>query len=130
MSKLYKRKWDGLETIKEGKWFTGYDGDVTIIKDGAEHPHLQWCTPCGKVDHYTKTLTLRPVCTSRGRSSAVMVWEDKDGFQYNMSLSGGFKLLQMIVNNKVELDLDKGYVTQVFTQTKQGANYFIEVYDE
>lgn len=128
MSNLSKRKWDGLETVNEGKWFTGYDGDVFIPIEGVETSHCSRFKLCNRVDHSIKTLKVKPVCTSRGRSSAIMVWEDSEGFQYNMSLSGGFTLIQLIVSSGVKIDIADGYITTTFVQTKQGANYFIEVY--
>jgi hypothetical protein len=126
--KLDKRSWLGYITVKEGKWFTGYSGD--ILENKPEHWYSPQCKFCIPVTHEVRELTLKPVTTQRGRSSAVAIWEDKEGFKYDISFSGTFKMLQTIMNDSDEFEVIDGFITAKFVQTKQGANYFIEMVEE
>lgn len=124
VSKLNKRKWDAVVCIDNGKWFTGWDGDIATKPRNTyrgEQPALHKMSDI----HEIRQLKVKLLGTSRGRSSAIFLFEDKDGYTYNVSMSGGEKLLKAYFADKIEREGE--YLVADFVQTKQGANYFIEI---
>ena len=115
LASLSKRSWKPCVHKDTGKWFTGYSeycyGDYTT----KDQPHE------------VRTLTLTPKTISRGRSAANMIFEDKDGYAYLMSLGGGFELVKRLI--KEDVDKDGEFLIADFVQTKKGSNIFIEAVD-
>lgn len=120
MEKLLRRKWKPVVCKDTNKWFTGYQGD------------LEYKTTCCELvdqDHEAKILHLTPCGMSRGRSAGTFEFKDDDDFTYTMSMSGTYALLTALAAGLVTKS-EKVYAGWEIpcVQTKQGANYFIEVF--
>ena len=113
---LKKRGWKPVIT-EEGKLFTGWDGVRHYDEMVSDEPHKIW------------VLEIRPVTFSRGRSAADIIFEDRDGFKYDMKIGGAVKLLRKMCLGEIELN--DGYLKTEIVQVKKGANVAIEcVFDE
>lgn len=124
MSKLGKRKYPALGAPSGGqrKWYTGWAGDTHGCLILAEHE--------------TRKLRLQFVKTKKGMSSAVAVFQDEDGFQYNLSFNC-LELILVLLHHK-RTDFHRKYdisetrihgstwIEGTFMQIKRGQNYFIE----
>ena len=108
---LAKRGWKPSIT-KEGKLFTGWDGERCYNDMLVDEPHKIW------------ELELKPVTYSRGRSAADIIFEDRDGTQYAMKLSSGMALIKALFEEKVHLE--NGFMLAKVIQVKKGANVAIE----
>lgn len=116
---LRKRSWKPfLCKDHKNKWYTGWDGGYALKRAGAK----EYDEP-----HEIRTLKITPVDTTRGRSSANMVFEDEDGFRYLMGLDGGFQLVRKFLKN--EITKDGEYLIGHFVQVKRGSNLLIESVD-
>ncbi len=116
MERLRKRKWKPAYIDDSDKWFTGYQGAGGYWEDLQD-------------SHVVKYLHLTPCGMSRGRSAATFEFKDKDDFTYTMSMSGTFALLAALSCGIAEKsdEVYNGWRLPC-VQTKQGANYFIEVF--
>lgn len=115
---INKRSWAPfIDTANNGKWYTGYDRYLSdnIIPD-INNPHE------------VRTLTLTPISTTRGRSSANMIFADKDGYKYIMGLDGGFQLIKKLLRGEIKSDGE--YLICDFIQVKRGANLLIEAVED
>lgn len=136
--KLNKRKYpavvyDGGD--KDGKWYTGWEGDIRLEKD--PDWYLKWQTHKIQDGHVSRKLELRYNTYSRGRSAANIHLEDKDGHMYELSMSAFDQLLTATMRPvsettdqydiSMETNLLDGSVwfRGYFVQVKQGQNYFI-----
>ena len=128
MERLRKRKWKPVIIVGESddcfnkhfdKWFTGWNG---LIEDDP-------CVVEVDEEHQAKYLHLSPCGMSRGRSAATFEFKDKDDYTYTMSMSGTYALLAALSCGLVERseEVYNGWRVPC-VQTKQGANYFIEVF--
>lgn len=116
---INKRTWAPfIDTKNNGKWYTGYDGYY-----GSKGIIADMNSP-----HEVRTLTLTPVNTTRGRSSANMIFADKDGYQYIMGLDGGFQLIKRLLKGDIKSDGE--YLVCEFVQVKRGANLLIEAVED
>ena len=121
--KLNKRTYPALGAPGgQRKWYTGWDG--------ATHG-------CLRLDsHEYRKLRLQFVKTKKGRSSAVVIFKDAEGFEYTLSFNTLELILRLLHQKRGELhrvydlsetrDQDGTWVEGTFTQIKRGANYFIE----
>ena len=115
MERLRRRKWKPAICENTGKWYTGYAGfDNCVSLDVAHKVQMLHLTPCGM---------------SRGRSAGQFEFKDKDDFTYTMSMSGTYALLAALASGIVKTS-DEVYAGWELpcVQTKQGQNYFIEVF--
>jgi hypothetical protein len=119
-SKLQKRCWSPFVCVTTNKWYTGYDGSIDYAPRG--HP-AQFKIAEDQL-HETRVLELTPVSTERGRSSATMIFKDRAGFRYSMSLTGGFALIKSFIHKQIA---SEGiYLKGTFQQVKKGSSIFIE----
>lgn len=149
MSKLRKRNYPALEVTGTGKWFTGWE-DNAFTEERWEafqrrYPNADYRyvfegnSPSYFVDiieHETRKLSLQFSHTEKGRSSAVAVFEDKDGFKYKVSFSNLELILQLLhrkrdPNTKYDISETRiqgsgTWIEGTFMQVKKGQNYFIE----
>lgn len=128
---ISKRKYPCV-TNKDGKWFTGYEGDYTTQELIDKHypdgrPYHRFVCEEGS-DHTTKILTLQPSHTQRGRSAANIVCKDEDDYQYLMSMKSIDNLLKQLVSGKIVIE--NGFFEAEFCQVKQGQNYFIDLVED
>lgn len=156
MVKLKKRKYPALNVTGTGKWFTGWEGEAFTVAQ--EEAHLHRYPHCDlesifrgggrsqrvePVDHEVRQLSLQFKSNEKGRSSAVAVFADKDGFEYNISFSSLELILRLLhwkrdPNTKYDVSETRiqgsgTWIEGTFMQVKRGQNYFIEpveVYDE
>jgi hypothetical protein len=131
-----KRNYNGY--VKDnGKWFTGYDGDA-LTEEGAEKFKARWPRvdpnyllerKVNIVDHEHRELKLKFVTTSKGRSSAVAIFQDEENFQYALTFIDFGKLFHIISNTgeypEYAVRLEGDYIVGWFNQCKKGQNYFI-----
>lgn len=119
MEKLLRRKWKPAFCKETKKWYTGYHGHVGYGDEFDE----------GEGDHEVRILHLTPCGMCRGRSAGNYEFKDDDDFTYTMSMSGTFSLLAALSAGLVEKS-EKVYAGWEIpcVQTKQGQNYFIEVF--
>lgn len=127
---LNKRKYPCV--TKEGKWFTGYEGEV-VTQEYCDKRYNEevptWYTLCVESDiHETKVLRLKPSHTRRGRSAANIVCVDEDEYEYLMSMKSIDNFLQALVSGKIVIK--DGVFEAEFCQVKQGQNYFIDLVEE
>lgn len=123
---MSKRKYPAV-TTKEGKWYTGYEGDYKTETDNTQWSG--WGVLCTTSDtHETKMLKLQPSHTSRGRSAANIVCKDEQGFQYLMSMKSIDNFLHALVSGKIVIE--NGYFEAEWCQVKQGQNYFIDLVED
>ena len=121
---IAKRTYPAVRTRSEGKYFTGYAGDISVDEN-----HSTRDTKCVRSEtHNTEVLWVKPIGTRRGRSAANLTFEDMDGFSYSLSLKSTDTLLKYIVDGKVKI-ID-GYFFGEFCQVKQGQNYFIDLVED
>ena len=118
LDSLRKRSWNPYVYKSDGKWYTGYAGAWYMHDKISNEP----------AEHKVRSLTLTPSRTTRGRSAANMVFKDQSGFEYIMSLDGGFKLIKKML--KGEIKVDGEYLTVDFVQVKKGSNIFIEAVED
>ena len=125
MERLRRRKWKPAVVAATGKWFTGYQNTVDETFLDQETPRVISVD----VDHKMQYLHLTTNGFSRGRSAATFEFKDKDDFTYAMSMSGTLALLVALEQEIVEKSdqLYHGWRLPC-VQTKQGANFFIEVF--
>ena len=138
--KLNKRKYpavvyDGGE--KDGKWYTGWEGDIRVEEDRDKYHWMPSQTHKIVDQHISRKLELRYNTYSRGRSAANIHLEDKDGHMYELSMSAFDTLLTATMRPSRETsdmydvamstDMLDGSVwfRGFFVQVKQGQNYFI-----
>lgn len=149
MPNLSKRKYPALNVTGTGKWFTGWDGSAFTTRQeeaySARWPHcdLESMFRSGgdnkRVEvgeHETRQLTLQFKSNEKGRSSAVAVFSDKDGFEYNISFSSLELILRLLhwkrdPNTKYDVSETRiqgsgTWIEGTFMQIKRGQNYFIE----
>lgn len=120
-----------------GKWFTGYDGDA-FTEEGAERFKAHWPRvdpnylierKVNIVDHEHRELKLKFITTSKGRSSAVAIFQDEENFQYALTFIDFGKLFHIISNTgeypEYDIRIEDGYLVGWFNQCKKGQNYFI-----
>lgn len=120
---LSKRKYPAYTTTEEGKWFTGFEGDVTTTETTRFH------TLCEEsYNHLTKLLKLTPSHTVRGRSAANLVFKDHEGFPYLLSMKSVDNFLKGLSNG--DIIIQEGYFEAEFCQVKQGQNYFIDLVED
>lgn len=136
--KLNKRKYpavvyDGGD--KDGKWYTGWEGDISL--EGDPDHYRKYQTHKIQDGHVSRRLELRYNTYSRGRSAANIHLEDKDGHMYELSMSAFDQLLTATMRPasettdqydiSMETNLLDGSVwfRGYFVQVKQGQNYFI-----
>lgn len=150
MGKLRKRSYPALaEAGSGGKWFTGWEGFaftpraeevyaarfplcdlVHMFRPGSENKRVE------EIEHETRKMSLQFSHTEKGRSSAVAVFEDKEGFEYKISFSSLELILQLLhrkrdPNTKYDISETRiqgsgTWVEGTFMQVKKGQNYFIE----
>lgn len=114
VTSIQKRSWKPHMDPDTGKWYTGYEyGEYNKPKPIQINQA-----------HEVRTLTITPVHTTRGRSAANMIFEDKTGYKYIMGLSGGFELIKRLIRDDIKRDGE--YLIADFVQTKRGSNIFIE----
>lgn len=148
MKKLSKRKYPGLAVINTGgKWFTGWEGDAFTkekeISFSTRYPHADMDHIFSRgaaervevIEHEAKKLRLQFSFTGKGRSSAVAVFKDVDGFEYSLTLFTLEKILQLLhwkrdPNTKYDISETRiqgsgTWIEGTFMQVKKGQNYFI-----
>lgn len=153
MSKALKRRNYPALTVQGsgGKWYTGWDGDA-FTDTGIEAYKKQYPradmdrmfegkTSRTRVDasttHETRKLRLQFKDTAKGRSSAVAIFEDEEGFEYTMTLNTLGLILSLLhhprgvmhqIHDTSETRMQgKGtFIEGTFVQAKKGQNYFIE----
>lgn len=153
MSKALKRRNYPALTVQGsgGKWYTGWDGDA-FTDSGVESYKKQYpradldrffegATSRSRVDattdHETRKLRLQFKDTAKGRSSAVALFEDEEGFVYTMTLNTLGLILSLLhhprgvihqIHDISEARIQgKGtFIEGTFVQAKKGQNYFIE----
>lgn len=152
MSKSLKRRNYPALTVQGsgGKWYTGWDGgaftDSGFEAYKRQYPHSDVdsffdCNSRTRVDasttHEVRKLRLQFKDTAKGRSSAVALFEDKEGFVYTMTLNtlglilcllhhprGVMHQIHDISETRIQ---GKGtFIEGTFMQVKKGQNYFIE----
>lgn len=150
MSKLKKRSYPALaEAGSGGKWFTGWEGFAFTAKSEAAYAaRFPLCNfehmfrPGGEnkrveeIEHEVRKMALQFSRTEKGRSSAVAVFEDKEGFEYKISFNSLELILQLLhrkryPNTKYDISETRiqgsgTWVEGTFMQVKKGQNYFIE----
>lgn len=73
---------------------------------------------------------IKPTGYSRGRSSAIMEFDDKDGVhKFHAGMDGTFKILTALGSGKLKF-VDDGYIFGVFTFVKQGTSIYIIPYED
>lgn len=126
---MSKRKYPAV-TTKEGKWYTGYEGEYAtqeyLDKGGRTYYRTNLCTESDI--HETKILKLQPSHTSRGRSAANIVCKDEQGFEYLMSMKSIDNFLHALVGGCIIIQ--NGYFEAEWCQVKQGQNYFIDLVED
>lgn len=139
MAKIGKRNYESI-TIG-GKFFTGWYGDIQ--KSNGHFVNRKNEVAEVDVSHKPQKLVLKYVGYSRGQSAANILFEDTEGYRYQMSLSG-FDLMMQILSVPAgklpEYDVlefwaafggpSSKWYTGYFCQTKQGQNYFIEPWEK
>ena len=123
---ISKRKYYAYWTNEEGKWYTGYDGDISTCVEEDCQRGFKICTESS--EHITQVLTLTPSHTVRGRSAANIVFKDEQGFEYLMSVKGVATFLKGVVEDEVLIE--NGYFAAEFCQVKQGSNFFIDFVED
>lgn len=148
MKDLSKRKYPALNVTGTNKWYTGWDGYAfTPQQESAYFLQYPRCEKeyffhidsenkrveeCG---HETRRLSLQFQSNQKGRSSAVAVFVDKEGFEYHISFSGlelMLRLLHWKRDRTTKHDLSETrihgstWIEGTFMQIKRGQNYFIE----
>lgn len=149
MVKLKRRNYPALNVTGTGKWFTGWDGYAYTPAQEASY-FLQF-PRCGReyffhqdsenkrvevVDHEVRQLALQFKSNEKGRSSAVAVFADKEGFEYKISFSSLELILRLLhwkrdPNTKYDISETRiqgsgSWIEGTFMQVKKGQNYFIE----
>ncbi|QDP60472.1 MAG: hypothetical protein GOVbin1096_100 [Prokaryotic dsDNA virus sp.] len=119
---LVKRSWQPWIVESTGKWYTGYDQTNYYERQTGEK------VKTSKYPHEVRQLKLTPRYTITGRSSANMIFEDEQGFEYIMTLKGGFDLVKQLISKTIECDGE--YLICEFVQVKKGANIFIEALED
>ena len=150
MGKLRKRSYPALaEAGSGGKWFTGWEGFAftpdqekaysarfplfdfeNMFRPGGYNKRVE------EIDHETRKMSLQFSHTEKGRSSAVAVFEDKEGFEYKISFNSLELILQLLHRKrdpKTKYDISETriqgsgtWIEGTFMQVKKGQNYFIE----
>lgn len=150
MTKLSKRKYPALAAAGSGgKWFTGWEGFafteqqekahcnryprcdmVNMFREGGENKRVE------EIEHEVRKLSLQFSHTEKGRSSAVAVFEDKEGFEYKISFNSLELILQLLHRKRdpnTKYDISETciqgtgtWVEGTFMQVKKGQNYFID----
>lgn len=150
MTKLKKRSYDALAVRNSGgKWFTGWEGnaftDAIWESFKKKYPNADDQYIFSKnspnefvdiIDHEVRKLRLQFSSTHKGRSSAIAVFFDEDGFGYDISLNSLDLLLCLIHQKPGELhtqydisecrNSEGTWIEGSFVQCKKGQNYFIE----
>ena len=152
MSKLSTRKYDALVVSCQGmgKWYTGWEGNAFTKQQ--ESAYLKQWPNCDVdrsfnqpnstykrvevVGHETRQLRLQFSTTRKGRSAAVAVFKDKEGYSYDVSFNSLELILCLLHQKRGELqqkydisetrDRNGTWVEGTFIQVKRGQNYFIE----
>ncbi|AEZ66179.1 hypothetical protein EXT67_20870 [Pectobacterium atrosepticum] len=149
MPNLSKRKYPALNVTGTGKWFTGWDG-LAFTQEQEDSYIRQW-PKCNREytfgsdgtnrrvevgEHETRQLSLRFKSNEKGRSSAVAVFADKEGFEYKISFSSLELILRLLhwkrdPNTKYDVSETRiqgsgTWIEGTFMQIKRGQNYFIE----
>jgi len=111
---MVNRSWKPFVDKGTGKWLTGYaEGYAQQLRD----PLVE--------DHEIRILEITPTGTGRGRSAAYITFEDREGHNYNMSLTGGFELIKAYLHGKIRGNGE--FMIGRFNQVKKGSSLFIEV---
>lgn len=150
MSKLNKRKYDGLAELNSGgKWFTGWEGFAFteaseeaylkrfphakpeyMFREGGENKRVE------VIPHEVRKMRLQFKTTGKGRSSAVAIFVDEEGFEYTITLYALEKILQLLHwkrdpnttydISETRIEWGGTWIEGTFMQVKKGQNYFIE----
>jgi len=110
---MVNRSWKPFVDKSTGKWLTG---DSFYINSR--------CDPLVE-DHEVRILDITPAGTEHGRSSAKIVFEDRDKYGYEMLLPEAVELIKDYLKGRVGGDAE--FIHAKFKQVKKGSSLFIEV---
>lgn len=157
MTKSLKRRNYAALTVQGsgGKWYTGWEGfaytDAGVEDYKKQYPHADvdrmfegrssWKRVTAEDNHEARHLSIQFKDVAKGRSSAIALFEDEEGFVYTITLNTLGLILTLLHHPRG--DLHQGYdiaevlthgkgifIEGTFVQVKKGQNYFIEPFSE